>query len=292
MPAYTSISFSVPRPIQSGLIERFYKAFMGNEIDFKCVNPWRIKPEKTLEEIIVWNQKQAEKTITPAERGGLPTDEWQVYLEVFGFSECRLIQSAHTNEIYFRCIIPEGEVSVASIAIIERAALRVWDAILVRLVETSGELETDLGYDLISKGIQPSVMPFAILDKKCAHLASSIYFERQTLSRGVILRARIEDKTKVLFDETGAAVAKAELIRIYNVVRPQLVSPQKAKDKVFTQKYMSEHGHTDAVEALVWLVNEGAVELKETDINQLAFIAMDFGLNFRSPHLKGTWIDS
>ena len=152
MPAYTSISFSFSRPVQPDLIAQFYQTLMSDGIAFKSVFAWSVAEEdgkdeeKTLEQIIEWNQKQAE-LITPAdEEGYMQTDNWQVCLNVQGFDECRLIQSSRKDDIWMSCIVPEGQVSVASIAVIERAALRVWNALPVRIVETSGEFETELGY--------------------------------------------------------------------------------------------------------------------------------------------------
>ena len=46
-----------------------------------------------------------------------------------------------------------------------------------------------------------------------------------------------------------------------------------------------------SIETLVELVKKGDVQLTEIDLNQLVFIARDYVQGFRSPHLKGTWID-
>lgn len=293
MPAYTSISFSIPRPIQPDLIKQFYKTFLSDGIAFKSVFAWSVgeKEEKTFKQIIEWNQKQAE-LITPLDDEGYRrTDEWQVCLDVQGFYECRLIQSALEDEIRMRCIVPEGQVSVESIAVIERAALRIWNTLPVNIVETSGEIETDLGYALVSKGIQPSVMPFAIVDDHCAPLASPVYFKHERLSRGVILRARIEDETKVLFKGTGRDINRFEITRIYESIRPQLEVFEKKKGEIFSDAYILENSNKDAVAALVDFVKKGTVQMRDADLNQLAFIARDYGLEFLPAALKGTWID-
>ena len=284
MPAYTSITFSIPRPVQPDLIAQFYKTFMTDGIAFKSVFAWSVgedegkNEKKTLEQIVAWNQKQAE-LITPAdEEGYMQTDDWQVCLNVQGFDEFRLIQSSRKDEIWMSCIVPEGQVSVASIAVMERAALRVWNALPVRIIETSGELDTELRYELVSKGIQPSVMPFAIVEDHCAALASTVYFKHEKLSRGVILRAKIDDETEVLFEGTGTQMNGLELKRICEAIRPQLAALELPKDNM-------------SIETLVDLVKQGAVQLNETNLNQLVFIARDYFEGFRSPHLKGTWID-
>ncbi len=293
MPAYTSITFSFPRPIQPDLIAQFYRTFMSDGIAFKSVHAWSVGDEtkKTLEDIIAWNQKQAELITPPDEEGYMKTDEWQVCLDVQGFYECRLIQSSREAEIWMRCIVPEGQVSVQSITIIERAALRVWEALPVRIIETSGELDTDLGYALVRKGIQPSVMPFAFLDEQCAPLASKVYFKHEKLSRGAILRAKVEDKTQVLFEGTEIDIACLEIVRIYKAISSQLETSQKHNEEIFSHQYMIENSSEEAVTILVEFIQEGLIQLVETDLNQLAFIARDYGLDFRSPHLKGTWID-
>lgn len=298
MPAYTSITFTIPRPVQPDLIEQFYRLFISDGISFKSVFNWSVgeddgKPEdKTLDQIIEWNQKQAE-LITPADdEGYMGTDAWQVCLDIQDFYECRLIQSCRAEDIWIYCIVPEGEVSVESISVIEKAALRVWGALPVNLVETSGEMDSCLGYALVSKGVQPSVMPFAILDDKCAPLASTIYFEHEKLSRGVILRARIKDKKQVLLDEgTERYISKLEIGRIYHAIRPQLEVHNRPDEEIFTSEYIEDHSIEDAVKALVKLAQSKTIKMVDTDINQLAFIAKDFAFNFRSPHLKGTWID-
>jgi len=284
MPAYTSITFSIPRPVQPDLIAQFYKTFMTDGIAFKSVFAWSVgedegkNEKKTLEQIVAWNQKQAE-LITPAdEEGYMQTDDWQVCLNVQGFDEFRLIQSSRKDEIWMSCIVPEGQVSVASIAVMERAALRVWNALPVRIIETSGELDTELGYELVSKGIQPSVMPFAIVEDHCAALASTVYFKHEKLSRGVILRAEIDDETEVLFGGTGTQINGLEFKRICEAIRPQLAALELPRDNM-------------SIETLVDLVKQGAVQLNETDLNQFVFIARDHVESFRSPHLKGTWID-
>lgn len=281
MPAYTSITFSFPRPVQPNLIETFYQTFMSDGIAFKSVFAWSVgdETEKTLGEIIAWNQKQAELKTSPDEEGYMQTDEWQVCLDVLEFDECRLIQFCREEEISIHCIVPEGQVSVKSIAVIERAALRVWGVLPVRIVETSGELDTNLGYALVSKGLQPSVMPFAIVDDQCSPLVSTDYFEHEKLSRGVILRARIEDEKQVLFECTGSQINGLEFSRICEAISPQLIALEKPRNEI-------------SVRTLVELVKNGAVQLTEADLNQLVFIAHDYGLDFRSPHLKGTWIDS
>ncbi len=298
MPAYTSISFTCPRPIQPDFIEQFYKLFISDGIVFKSVFPWSVGEEdgkaedKTLDQIIAWNQKQADLITPPDDEGNMDTNEWQICLDVRNFYECRLIQSCREEAISIYCIVPESQVSVESISVIEKAALRVWDALPVNLVETSGELDTNLGYALVSKGIQPSVMPFAILDDRCAALASTLYFDHEKLSRGVILRAQIKDKEQVLFNEgTERYISALEVARIYHAIRPQLKIHERPKEDIFKKQYMEKHSKADAVKALVKLAESKTVKMTDTDMNQLAFIARYFDLNFRSPHLKGTWID-
>jgi len=291
MPAYTSISFSIPRPVQPDLIRQFYKELMSDGIAFKCVNSWCVKPEKSQEEIINWNQKQAELKTPPDKEGYMQTDSWQVYLDAYGFRECRLIQSDFTDEVCLRCIVPEGQVSVETIAVFERAALRIWNSLPVRLIETSGELDSGLGYELVSKGLQPSVMPFAIVDDLCSPLASSKYFKKEPLSRGTILRARIKDKTKVLFEGGSFDIAHQELIQICKAIDPQLLQPLKEEKGFPSQNPSLANSVSDIVETLIKLVQNNSVELSNTNLNRLAYIANSFGLEFRSPHLKGTWLD-
>jgi len=280
MPAYTSITFSFPRSVQPDLIAQFYQIFMSGGIAFKSgkmrANGKEI--EQTLGQTIVWNQTQAESSIPAEEDEFRYLEASSVYLDIRGFEECRLLQYLSFDEVILECIVPEGQVSVKSIELIERAALRIWDALPVRIVETSGEIETELGYALVSKGIQPSVMPFAIVDDHCAPLASTVYFKHEKLARGVILRARIEDKTQVLFESTGTQVNGLEFKRICEAIHPQLAALELPKDNM-------------SIEILVDLVKQRAVQLSETNLNQLVFIARDYVEGFRSPHLKGTWID-
>lgn len=292
MPAYTSISFSILRPVQPNLIRQFYAKLMSDGIAFKCVNPWSVKPEKSLEEVINWNQKQAEVKTPPDEEGYMQTDSWQIYLDVRGFYECRLIQSAFEDEISLRCIVPEGQVSVESIAVIEKAALRIWDSLPISLIETSGELDSCLGYDLVRKGLQPSVMPFAIVDDLCAPVVSPKYFKKEPLFRGAILRARIQDKSKVLFKPTTRDIACQELIHICESLAPQLLPPEKENEESPSQGLQFAHSTEDTIESLIRLVQDQTAELSQIDFNRLAYIAFVFGIKFRSPHLKGTWIDA
>ena len=265
MPAYTTISFSFDRPVSNRLVEQFYSAFFNNEIKFKSVLEWGCPPDMTLKEIIEWNQGKIDSYFTPEMDTNISHYERQLCLNVEPFSECRIIINSDEEAVYFNCIVPECEISTENSHVFKKAALRIWDALPVRLTETYDELGSSVGYEQVKVGVQPSVRLFAILDENCAGMASSVYFSHGKFKRGTLLKPNPEQHEPIIVSETVRIARKLGAL---------------AGREAFTSDYIANHGVNDAVEQLIDIVNETDVKLGEKDFHQLSFMAYEVGIDF------------
>ena len=265
MPAFTSMSFLFHKPVVSNLVERFYRTFMNDQIEFKSVLDWGCSPDMTLEEIIEWNQGKVDSGFIAEMDTDVSQYERQVCLDVEPFSQCRIILSSNKNAVCFRCIVPEDEISNKNTLVFEEAALRVWDVLPVKLTETYGELGSGVGYAKVKMGVQPSTRLFAIVDKDCAKMASPVYYSIKKMEKGYFLKRNPKHKEPIIISET---------MRIAETIG------KLDQEVAFSDAHISVHGITDALEKLINIINQTDLKLDSKDYHQLSFMAYQVGLEF------------
>jgi hypothetical protein len=279
MPAYTSISFLFEKPIPDNIVEKFYREFMSDDIKFKSVMAWGCPPNMSLKNIIDWNQNKIDENFIPDGDTDVSHYERQIYLNVEPFTECRLILSSEKNTINFRCIVPECEITSENSTVFEKAALRIWNFLPVKRVET---------YPEINSFVEPAVELFAILDEESAKMPSSSYYLHESVNRGVMLKPNKKITEPIIFLETKRITKNAQVLVDLEFSKingkPRIGSPLDqaglSNGESVVCDYITHSELSLAIEHLIYMVEETDIKLEAHDFKQLSRIADDVGLDF------------
>lgn len=190
MPAFLSISFLFEKPVSTTLVRHFYELFLDDRISFAGVFAWGCSSEMSLEDVITWNQDQIERDFIPKGNTNISHYPRQILLSIDGSSSARLIMSNSDKHVHFTCIVAESEVGRVNMRDIEKASLRAWRQLPVKLVETYGEMDDPVGLSRTQKGEMPSCRVFALTDVDLTRQSIETTFSITELGRGVLLKLK------------------------------------------------------------------------------------------------------
>lgn len=212
MPSYFNISIQFRRKdLYPCFVQDFYSALFDAGMQF-CSGYWESE-KNSYEEIVAWNQKKLEQNFVLGYDQHVKHDYKQMLYDFAGFSEVRgywMNEEPEKGVFSYEVIIPddevfegyeeiisEGEIEERYVWLYEREKMEgliklaegIWQFPCVRAIQTGLELDVETKLGALEKGAEPSVRPFAILDKIRYALDEKEYLAERVAGRdGVVIR--------------------------------------------------------------------------------------------------------
>ncbi len=188
MPAYFSISIQFQRKnLYPCFVQDFYSALFDAGMQFR--SGYGESEKNSYEEIVAWNQKKLEQNFVLGYDWHVKHGYKQMLYDFAGFTVVRGLWSNEMmekgvfsyeviipeDEVFegYEKRIPEGEVEERYVWVFERERIGnlielskgIWQFPCVKAIQTGLELDVETKLGALEKGMEPSVRPFAILDK-------------------------------------------------------------------------------------------------------------------------------